>query len=66
MWMKLHIDSFCHTPELEDYYSCYITGGEFSRAFIENEFSSAVANIVIALRCGNRGEAKESIKNIKI
>ena len=65
MWMKLHIDSFCYTPELEDYYSLYITTDDFSKSFIENEFRLAIANLVIALHHGNTVEAKEALDKAK-
>ena len=65
MWMKLHIDSFCYTPELEDYYSLYITTDDFSKSFIENEFRLAIANLVIALHHGNTAEAKEALDKAK-
>ena len=65
MWMKLHMDSFCYTPELEDYYSLYITTDDFSKSFIENEFRLAIANLVIALHHGNTVEAKEALDKAK-
>ncbi len=65
MWMKLHIDSFCYSTELENYYSCYTTTDDFSKSFIENEFKLAIANIVIALHHGNVVEAKEALNNAK-
>ena len=65
MWMKLHIDSFCYSQELENYYSCYITTDDFSKAFIENEFRLAIANLVIALHRGNTVEAKEALDKAK-
>ena len=61
LWMKLHIDSFCYSQELENYYSCYITTDDFSKSFINNEFRLAVANLVIALHYGNKVEAKEAL-----
>ena len=61
MWMKLHIDSFCYSQELENYYSCYLTTGDFYKSFIENEFRLAIANLVIALHYGNKAEAKEAL-----
>ena len=65
MWMKLHIDSFCYTPELEDYYSLYITTDDFSKSFTENEFRLAIANLVIASHHGNTVEAKEALDKAK-
>ena len=65
MWMKLHIDSFCYSQELENYYSCYITTDDFSKSFIENEFRLAIVNLVIALHHGNTVEAKEALDKAK-
>ena len=61
MWMKLHIDSFCYSQELENYYSCYVTTDDFSKSFIENEFRLAIATLVIALHHGDMVEAKEAL-----
>ena len=59
--MKLHIDSFCYSQELENYYSCYVTTDDFSKSFIENEFRLAIATLVIALHHGDMVEAKEAL-----
>ena len=56
-----HIDSFCYSAELEDYYSCYLATDEFSRAFVNSEFRLAVANIIISLHHGRTDEAKRSL-----
>lgn len=61
LWMKLHIDSFCYSTELEDYYSCYLTTDEFSKSYVNNEFRVAVANIIISLHHGKTDEAKRSL-----
>ena len=65
MWMKLHIDSFCYSQELENYYSCYVTTDDFSKSFIENEFRLVIANLVISLHHGNTVEAKEALDKAK-
>ena len=65
MWMKLHIDSFCYSQELENYYSCYVTTDGFSKLSIENEFRLAIATLVIALHHGNTAEAKEALDKAK-
>lgn len=65
MWMKLHIDSFCYSQELENYYSCYITTDDFSKSFIDNEFRLVIANLVISLHHGNIVEAKEALDKAK-
>ena len=61
LWVKLHIDSFCYSAELEDYYSCYLATDEFSRAFVNSEFRLAVANIIISLHHGRTDEATRSL-----
>ena len=65
MWMKLHVDSFCYSQELENYYSCYMTADDFSKSFIENEFKLVIAKLVIALHYGNDIEAKEALDKAK-
>lgn len=61
LWDETHIDSFCYSAELEDYYSCYLATDEFSRAFVNSEFRLAVANIIISLHHGRTDEAKRSL-----
>lgn len=49
LWMKLHIDDFQYSKELEEYYCCYIKTNDFSKRFINNELRSAIAETVISL-----------------
>ena len=65
MWMKLHMDSFCYSSELENYYACYMTADDFSQSLIENEFRLAIVKLVIALHYGNALEAKEAFDKAK-
>ena len=65
MWMKLHVDSFKYSAELEDYLSQYQKTSDFSKAFINTEFKIAVANIVIALHYERYDEAKKFLKRAK-
>lgn len=65
MWMKLHIDSFKYSAELEDYLSQYQKMSDFSKAFINSEFKIAVANIVIALHYERYDEAKKFLERAK-
>lgn len=65
MWMKLHLDSFRYSPELENYYACYMTADDFSKSLIENEFRLAIVKLVIALHHGNAVEAKEAFDKAK-
>ncbi len=59
LWMKLHIDSFRYSPELEEYLAMYEKTNDFSKAFINSEFKYIVANIVIFLHAGKTEEAKQ-------
>ena len=65
MWMRLHIDSFQYSAELEDLYTCFASSDEFSLAFRESAFKLAVAEIVIALHYGDHGKARESLTKAK-
>lgn len=65
LWTKLHIDYFCYSAELEDYYNCYSATDEFSKSFVNNEFRLAVANIIISLHHGKTDDAKQSIAAAK-
>ena len=65
LWMKLHIDSFCYSPELENYYLRYMTTDDFSKSIINNAFRLTVANIVISLHHGKTAEAKKSLEEAK-
>lgn len=64
-WMKLHIDSFRYSAELEDYLLCYEKAGDFSQSFVNSEFRLAVANIVISLHYGKTDEAKEHLETAR-
>lgn len=59
MWMKLHVDSFKYSVELEEYLSCYEKTSDFSKSFVNAEFKVAVANIVISMHHGRFDEAKQ-------
>ena len=65
MWMKLHIDSFKYSAELEDYLSQYQKTSDFSKAFINTEFKIAVANIVVALHYERRDEARQFLEKAR-
>ena len=65
LWMKLHIDCFCYSQELENYYSHYIEANEFSKLLINNEFRAAIAEIVIFLHYGKTDEARKSLEKAK-
>ncbi len=47
MWMLLHVDAFIYSEQLEKYYALFSEIDDFEKAFINNEFRIAVAEIVI-------------------
>jgi tetratricopeptide (TPR) repeat protein len=47
MWMLLHVDDFKYSEQLEKYYTLFSEIDDFEKAFINNEFRIAVAEIVI-------------------
>ena len=47
MWMLLHVDHFKYSEQLEKYYTLFSEIDGFEKAFINNEFRIAVAEIVI-------------------
>ncbi|MBQ8909602.1 MAG: hypothetical protein IJY91_01025 [Oscillospiraceae bacterium] len=65
MWMKLHVDSFKYSVELEEYLSCYEKTSDFSKSFVNAEFKVAIANIVISMHHGRFDEAKQFLEKAK-
>ena len=65
MWMKLHIDSFVYSAELEEYLSCYEKADDFSKSFVNAEFMVVVTNIVICEHYGRIGEARQFVEKAK-
>ena len=65
LWMKLHIDSFSYSEEMEEYYLKYTQAPEFSKAFLNSEIKLSIANIVISLHYGKIEEAKQSLEIAK-
>ena len=57
LWMLLHVDDFKYSEQLETYYVLFSKIDDFQKAFINNEFRIAVAEIVIFLHKGMRDEA---------
>jgi tetratricopeptide (TPR) repeat protein len=47
MWMLLHVDGFKYSEQLEKYYALFSEIDDIEKAFINNEFRIAVAEIVI-------------------
>lgn len=62
MWMKLHVDSFQYSVELEAYLACYEKTGDFSKSFVNAAFKVAVAKIVISMHHGRFDEAKQFLE----
>lgn len=65
LWMKLHIDAFGYSTEMEEYYSSYTQAPEFSKAFLNSEIRLSIANIVVSLHYGKTEEAKKSLEIAK-
>ena len=65
MWMKLHVDSFKYSPELEDYLYQYQKTSDFSKALINSEFKVAVVNIVLALHYERYDEARQFLEKAR-
>lgn len=64
-WMKLHIDSFGYSTELEEYLLCYEKMNDFSKSLVGNAFRLAVANTVVFLHHGKTEKAKEQLEIAK-
>lgn len=65
MWMKLHVNSFRYSEELEEYLSCYKKTSDFSKALVNTEFKIAIVNIVISLHHGRLDEAKQFLEKAR-
>ena len=65
MWMKLHVDSFQYSAELEEYLSCYKNTNDFSKSFVNSEFKIAIASIVVSMHHGELDEAKQFLEKAK-
>ena len=65
MWMKLHIDGFRYSAELEEYLSGYEQTGEFSKALVNAAFKGTVAKLVIAIHYGKTDEARQHLETAR-
>lgn len=65
LWMKLHIDAFGYSTEMEEYYLNYTQAPDFSKAFLNSEIRLSIANIVVSLHYGKTEEAKNSLEVAK-
>ena len=62
MWMLLHIDGFKYSEQLEKYYALFLKTDDFEKAFINNEFRLAVAEIVIYSYNGMTDKAASALE----
>lgn len=60
LWMRLHIDGFGYSEELERYYDLFRETDDIQKTFINNEFRLCVARIVIFRHKGMTEEARRS------
>ena len=65
MWMKLHVDSFEYSIELEEYLSCYEKSSDFSKSFVNTELKVAIANIVISTHHGRIHDARQFLEKAR-
>ncbi len=61
-WMRLHIDNFQYSKELEDLYCCYDKMDEFSKEYSDNKFRRAIIQVIIASYHKQNEIAKEAYK----
>ena len=62
MWMLLHADGFKYSEQLEKYYALFLKTDDFEKAFINNEFRIAVAEIVIYSYKGITDKAEAALE----
>lgn len=62
MWMLLHVDDFKYSEQLEKHYTLFSEIDDFEKAFINNEFRIAVAEIVIYSYKGITDEAAAALE----
>ena len=62
MWMLLHVDDFNYSEQLEKYYTLFSEIDDFEKAFVNNEFRIAVAEIVIFSWKGMHNEVAVAYK----
>lgn len=60
MWMRLHIDQFHYSEELESLYQQNNQASSFSKGLINNEFNLTIAKLVISLHHNRTEEAREA------
>ena len=65
MWMKLHLDSFEYSAELEEYLSCCEKMDSFSKELAKNEFKMTVGKMVVLLYHGHLEEARQLYAKIQ-
>jgi len=66
MWMRLHIDSFNYSEELENLLDLYKQfSDDFDKAILNNEFKITVASIVVSVNHGRIDEAKHYLESAR-
>lgn len=63
-WVRLHIDEFQYSEELEELYLCYNETDEFSKNLINSKFRSEIAKLVILMYQNKISEARETYASI--
>lgn len=63
-WMRLHIDSFQYSKELEDLYNIYNQIDDFSKGFMNDQFRLSVIQLVIALHHNHREIVEDAYKQV--
>lgn len=61
-WMRLHIDSFQYSKEVENLFSKYNETDEFSKGFINSEFKIAIIQLIISLHHNDKSSAQEAYR----
>ena len=65
LWMLLHVDHFNYSEQLEKYYMLFSGIDDFEKAFINNEFRIAVAEIVIFAHKGMTDKAAAALERAR-
>lgn len=65
LWMKLHIDKFSYSKEMEKYYLCYSSSNEISKSFINNKVVLAIAEIIVFMHQGKTVDAKRALEEAR-
>jgi len=64
MWLKMHIDNFEYSEELENFFITYQNENEFSKALRINQFKTTIAEIIIMLHYGKQENARSAYSKV--